>query len=214
VSSLGRRRIPYRRLNVSAVISTSTLLPPRMEYPRRLTGSSPCGDSETSSRPITLSPKLANVSTDTLPQRGTLVSARPGLWLISCLRFITVLEFSTNDLNNFFYYVPRPHLPPGMHSVMSVNHQNSPDSNCRPSTVQPGHPLCRGRTVRFGSTRRRPRDIISSTVLDLVLVRGLVVHLQLPRRGETRFHLLGVFEDRVLSRVLHPNTDQKRRYSR
>jgi len=36
----------------------------------------------------------------------------------NCLNFSTVLEFSTNYLNKFFYYVPRPHLPPGVHSVI------------------------------------------------------------------------------------------------
>jgi hypothetical protein len=35
-----------------------------------------------------------------------------------CLSFIEVLELSTDDLNKFFYYVPRSHLPPGAHSVI------------------------------------------------------------------------------------------------
>jgi len=101
-------------INILVVTSISTLLPTPAEYPRRHMGFSPSGGSGILSRPTTPSQKSGNVSTDTLPPLGTLVSACPELRPRGCLNFITVLEFSAKDLNNFFYYVPRPHLPPGL----------------------------------------------------------------------------------------------------
>ena len=81
-------------------------------------GSSLSGDSETSSHPIIPSPKSGNAFTDTLPPQGTSVGACSALRPTSCLNLIAVLQFSTSDFNSFFYYVPRAHLPSGMHSVI------------------------------------------------------------------------------------------------
>ena len=105
-------------LTVSAAISISTLLLKPTVYLRRRTGSSLSGDLETLSRPIIPLPKLGNVFTGILPLQGTWVSARSTPSPVDeSFDFMTVLEFSTNDLNNFFYYVPRPHLPQGIYSV-------------------------------------------------------------------------------------------------